>query len=373
MATYDMWAWYGIGLVPQVGDNDLRSGLNGTTYAAGANFDYYRYGAMQMIDGDNDGTLRDNDADDGSTAGSDRIVTPDGVPRIVNEVALYSNSVLTYTDFNGDTQTWTMTLTTWQLQNGDMVFRINNALNATWPTDFYPGNIVSIQLGTWNGTEYSGGTISANIDSPVVPCFSAGTLIRTPRGEVSVETLRCGDLVLTLDSGACALCWIGARHLGPAELEAWPNLRPIRIRAGALGPNQPERDLVVSPQHRVLVRSSIARRMFGEAEVLVAAKHLLGLAGVEIATDLAEVTYWHFLLDGHHLVFSNGTLTESFLAGRQALKSLPSGALDEIAALFPELVAAPQSEADTARRAIARSRAQRLVERHQRNNRALIL
>ena len=53
--------------------------------------------------------------------------------------------------------------------------------------------------------------------------------------------------------------------------------RPIRIRAGTLGNGLPEADLIVSPQHRVLVRSGIARTLFGADEVLVAAKQLLAL------------------------------------------------------------------------------------------------
>nr|AIA91314.1 CAZy families GT4 protein [uncultured Gluconobacter sp.] len=98
-----------------------------------------------------------------------------------------------------------------------------------------------------------------------------------------IEDLRVGDLVLTKDDGPQPLRWISSRHVSAEMLAAHPNMRPIRIRAGALGEGLPLRDLIVSPQHRMLVRSKVAERMFGEEEVLVAAKHLLELDGVDVA------------------------------------------------------------------------------------------
>ena len=94
-------------------------------------------------------------------------------------------------------------------------------------------------------------------------------------------TLAEGDLVRTLDHGLQPVRWVGARRLSAAELAAAEKLRPIRIRAGALGPGTPRADLLVSPQHRVLVRSRIAQRMFGTDEVLVAAKQLLQIDGID--------------------------------------------------------------------------------------------
>ena len=44
------------------------------------------------------------------------------------------------------------------------------------------------------------------------PCFTAGTLIETPRGAVAIETLQVGDRVMTLDRGPQPLRWIGAAH-----------------------------------------------------------------------------------------------------------------------------------------------------------------
>lgn len=201
-----------------------------------------------------------------------------------------------------------------------------------------------------------------------VPCFCAGTLIRTLRGEVAVEDLRLGDMVLTRDNGPRPIRWLGSRALDRVDLALAPRLRPIRIRAGALGDGLPVCDLMVSPQHRVLVRSAIARRMFGAAEVLVAARQLTALDGIdEVAVD--SVRYFHFLFDRHEIVFSNGAETESLYTGPQALKALGQAAQDEIFALFPELRQAP---ADPARPVVTGARARQMVQRHLRNGRDLV-
>lgn len=173
--------------------------------------------------------------------------------------------------------------------------------------------------------------------SLTVPCFAAGTMIETDRGPVAVESLSAGDLVRTRDHGLQPVRWIGSRQLGAAELSRSAHLRPIRIRAGALGPNAPLNDLLVSPQHRVLVRSKVALRMFGAMEVLVAARHLLELDGIEAAADVTDVEYFHFLFDQHEVVYSNGAETESLYTGPEALKAVGPAARDEIFTLFPEL------------------------------------
>lgn len=170
-----------------------------------------------------------------------------------------------------------------------------------------------------------------------IPCFAAGTLIETADGARPIETLAAGDLVVTRDNGLQPLRWIGTRRLDAAQLAAAPKLRPIRISAGALGAGLPARDLVVSPQHRVLVRSAIAQKMFGAPEVLVAARQLCQIEGIDIAEDVESVDYVHMLFDRHEIVLSNGAETESLYTGPEALKSVGPAAREEIFAIFPEL------------------------------------
>ena len=208
---------------------------------------------------------------------------------------------------------------------------------------------------------------------PVTPptCFTAGTLIETDRRPVAVEDLVPGDLVMTCDNGLQPLRWTGGTKLDRIDLAVAPQLRPIRIKAGALGAGMPTRDLLVSPQHRVLVRSVIAQRMFGTAEVLVAAKQLVLLDGVDVAEDVDSVHYLHLLFDRHEILVSNGAQTESLYTGLEALKRVGAAARAEIAALFPQLLEdgfAPAS----ARPLVSGRMGRKMAQRHHQNSKALV-
>lgn len=161
-----------------------------------------------------------------------------------------------------------------------------------------------------------------------IPCFVAGTMILTPEGERPVETLRPGDLVETQDDGPQPVRWIGRRRI-----EAVGALAPIEIREGTFGPH---RRLLVSPQHRVLVRDSLAELLFGEEEVLVAARDLVNGHSVMVREG-GQVDYVHILFDKHQLVSSAGLTTESFLPGSQATRMFEAEIIEEICAIFPEL------------------------------------
>ena len=231
------------------------------------------------------------------------------------------------------------------------------------------------------GLELVGDTVLATIttaevgydfDANAPLCFTRGTMIRTPDGDRAVEDLKAGDLVVTKDHGPQPIRWIGSRSIAPATLKRQQNLRPIMIRAGALGMNTPGSDLIVSPQHRVLLRSDLARSMFGAAEVLVAAKQLLQIDGVEVCNELdAGVEYFHILFDQHEVVFSNGAETESLYTGPQALKTVGPRALEEIFSIFPELQAADY-EAKGVRLLPSGREGRQLVARHLQDRHPLV-
>ena len=159
-----------------------------------------------------------------------------------------------------------------------------------------------------------------------VPCFTSGTMIRTPADETLIDDLKIGDLVTTMDNGPQKIRWIGNRRLNRAALLAQPNIRPILIRKGVLGADA---DLLVSPQHGILR---------GEAH-LIRAKHLTDTpeSKVRIAHGKRDVTYIHLLFDQHQIIFSNGVASESLYPGKQALRTFETAAQDELFSLFPEL------------------------------------
>ena len=222
------------------------------------------------------------------------------------------------------------------------------------------------------GTTYTVNGSTDSVSTPVsaVPCFLKGTKIKTPEGEVAVEDLKVGDMVMTLDHGAQPIRWITGNPVPEHELKVKPNLRPIRIRAGALGTNQPARDLIVSPQHRILLRSKIAIRMFETDEVLVPAKKLLEAEGIEIAQDVSPVWYFHFICDNHEVIEADGAFAETLYLGSETVKSIGRDALEEITAIFGDDIMDEQS---FARHVPSGKQVQRLVERHQRNSKSLCM
>ncbi|WP_170349800.1 MULTISPECIES: Hint domain-containing protein [Ruegeria] len=205
-----------------------------------------------------------------------------------------------------------------------------------------------------------------------VLCFASGTLIETLQGPRRVEDLQVSDQVLTYDHGHKPIRWIGSRCLSNAELEAQPRLKPILIRAGALGAGYPKQDLVVSPQHRVLVSSTVALRMFDCKDILIPANKLLPLDGVETLENTSDgVVYFHLLFDTHEIIWSNGTPTESLFTGPEAIKSVSEEARQEIMDLFPGC-GDPQVQALSARYIPQKGKQMRkLVQRHQSNQKPL--
>ncbi len=146
------------------------------------------------------------------------------------------------------------------------------------------------QLAT--ASDGAGGTLVT-----IIPCFCAGTRIATPQGEIPVERLCPGDAVLT-QAGVRRLCWVGRSERDAA---AAPELRPVRLAAGCLGAGVPARDLLLSPEHAVLLDG-----------VLVRAIALLDRPGVARAPP-GRVAYHHLGLARHGLVLAEGTWAETFM------------------------------------------------------------
>ena len=155
-------------------------------------------------------------------------------------------------------------------------------------------------------------------------CFLSGTRLLTERGEVAVERLAAGDRVATLVEGAIVhrpIRWVGSRHLDAAAVIA-TGIRPVRIRAGAFAEAVPHRDLLVTPEHCILIEG-----------VLVPARMLVNGRSIVEAHDLAAFTYHHVELETHGVLLAEGLAAESYLdTGNRA-----SFAQTAVTALRPQL------------------------------------
>lgn len=166
-------------------------------------------------------------------------------------------------------------------------------------------------------------------------CFAEGTPITTRAGDVRIEHLRVGDCVLTYEHGYQPIRWIGSTTVTLTSLT--DDLVPIRIAPHTMGPGQPACAITLSPAHRILWTGARAELLFGEAEVLVAAKHLVNGTTIRRDTSRSTVTYWHFLCDTHEVVFSAGLKSESFFPASYGIGTLARDTRQELLRLFPSL------------------------------------
>ncbi|WP_319546756.1 Hint domain-containing protein [Ruegeria conchae] len=180
-----------------------------------------------------------------------------------------------------------------------------------------------MRTGNWKITE-------GDLDPSNPPCFVGGTLIQTSQGEVPVEDLMEGDLVTTASGRNMPILWVGSRQIMPSMLLRNPSLQPIKIETGVLGNKRP---LLISQQHRLLVGGYKSELFFGEPEVLVPAKALIGYPGVSLHYSGSTFTYHHLLLEEHQVVYADGVPSESLFLGDQLGRS----DLNEIKLLFPDL------------------------------------
>jgi len=331
-----------------------RGDLIGTTFDTANNPD------MQLLAATYDDPNGDGSFETNNTGGTGDLVSYD------SGSGSTSSRIDSHWDYNADIvlsdgSTVARSIGMVQLENGDLFINGDN-LDGLEIVSITPTSVAHTGYGSWWGER--------DIENSSVVCFAAGTLITTESGAVAVQALRVGDKVMTVDRGLQVVRWVGCRRIPAADVAANPALVPVTIRAGALGRGLPKRDLHVSQQHRMLVRSKIANRMFGAQEVLVAAKFLVGLPGITFADNQQDVVYCHFLCDQHEVVIAEGAQTESLFTGPEAIKTLPQEARREIFTIFPDLFTAEEAPQPQSARPLVKGKvARNMVARHKRNDR----
>ena len=213
---------------------------------------------------------------------------------------------------------------TWSISNGATYGSATINASGLWSFTLNPSHpavaalgkndtlsdIFTVRLDDLAGTDFQDITITIN----GVPCFVRGTHIDTPDGPRAIEDLRVGDMVLTLDAGPQPIRWIGRRRAAGRGADA-----PVRFETGAAGNR---RVLMVSPQHRMLVRGHLCELYMGVPEALVPALHLVdGKQVTQVPCDAVE--YFHFVLDSHQIVFAEGAASESFFLGGDMANAIP--------------------------------------------------
>lgn len=169
-------------------------------------------------------------------------------------------------------------------------------------------------------------------------CFARGTDILTDLGPRRIETLRVGDLVLTRDNGLQPLRWISASKVSQDRRRGNSQLDPVAIAPDAFAPGVPNKTLRVSPQHRLLMEGPQVNLLLAQDAALASAKSLVnGDSIYECGAEVADLEYWHIVLDQHEIVFANGCPAETLHFGDVALSTLTKAQMEELDAIFPDL------------------------------------
>ncbi len=166
---------------------------------------------------------------------------------------------------------------------------------------------------------------------PFCSCFLAGTRMLTPAGEVAVEGLGIGDLVVTECGDARPIRWIGRIAVNRNGRAPWhADAMPIRIAKDAFGKGSPHRELYLSRSHMVHLDG-----------VLIPIGDVVNggtIAAVDLPGD--QIVYYHIVLDAHEVLIAEGAPSESLLVSAQKLATFDNA--DEYYALYgsPEDMAA---------------------------------
>jgi hypothetical protein len=200
-------------------------------------------------------------------------------------------------------------------------------------TSFGPGDVINVGSGGSNWiysiTPNGGGTYTLSYGAPynevtftnvtlapgvtasdiefqkgtiICACFARGTCISTPDGAAEVEALQVGDSVTTL-SGEMSVRWVGRQLIDLAAHPRPKMVAPVRIRRGAFGDAMPHRDLLVSPDHAILVD-----------DMLICARQLINGTTIAQEQSVASIEYFHVELEQHDILLAEGLPAESYLA-----------------------------------------------------------
>jgi len=345
IGIYD-WSLYTLpGAIPMAAIEGNTYG-HGTPSWLGETFTY-NGGASTLLDiNDDDADFQDAYVETGGAQTLAQDVTINGVDYFAGDVVENEFSML---DSSGN-EVW--------------VVRINGVnVGFSYPSgnDPTPGQTFVGAVGRDGAPADSQDGIGSSEPYSSIICFAPGALIETPGGPRPVESIKFGDLVLTVDSGPAPVRWVSRRHV--TFRNGLEDAKPIQIKAGAFAPGAPSDDLVVSPQHRFVFQD---RRTANAKEVFVPAKALACQPGVRVMGGKTTVEYIHFAFDRHEVIIANGVKTESCFLGPVALAAIPARDRARIRSIFPKIdFGSGRGYGSTARPVIKYQDARRLLKSRQ--------
>jgi len=155
-----------------------------------------------------------------------------------------------------------------------------------------------------NNGSLGGSLINPVFSGTYLYCFTAGTHFETPGGATAVEALDIGDLVADNRGGWVPVKCVGRQtvstRFGPAE-----RLMPQRVRAGALADGVPQRDLVLTADHALLIDG-----------LLINAGALVNGSSIDYVplSELGEsYTVYHIETEDHDVILAEGAPAETYV------------------------------------------------------------
>ena len=152
--------------------------------------------------------------------------------------------------------------------------------------------------------DYGPGNSDSDKFKIIIKCFLPGTRIATSQGEIAVESLSIGDLILTADGRSVPVKWVGRKTM-TTSVFLDDTMLPVCISAGALGNGLPRQDLYLSANHAMVMDG-----------VLVNAGAMVN-GGTIRFVPMAEMpktfTYYHIETEAHDEILANGSASETFV------------------------------------------------------------
>ncbi|WP_088744258.1 Hint domain-containing protein [Cobetia sp. QF-1] len=264
-------------------------------------------GTVGALSGANDNTVNFSGAEDGSFSYS---VPSAGV---LNTVNFDVNGMEAGDTFDTDGADWTLSdgASSYDSENGYLKITSDNTGFGGVTGTTVNANVAMTQE---EADGYLSGDVSLNGENGFeFVCFAEGTMIATSEGEVAVETLQIGDLVVTASGAAVPVKWVGRQTVRPAT--AKDKFQAVRIQANAFAQGTPNQDLTVTASHGMIIDGLVIN-----AGALINGTTITAVSARELPK---EVTYYHVETENHEVIIANGAEAETYIdyIDRQAFEN----------------------------------------------------